>query len=168
MGGARCREKDAERRMQRVREKVVIFQQMISLRFYPCSLFCAFLSCSFTLSVEVKGGLRPSLPLVCADLVRGSEDKWLKVKGPVRTPTKVLHITTRKSPCGEGIIFLLRSFFFHIIFPLHEFVLALLKIVELVSTFSPLKRGRVSSWLNPIMGFYAHYELQCWANEVEI
>ncbi|KAK6918017.1 Ribosomal protein S10 domain [Dillenia turbinata] len=123
---------------------------------------------SFTLSVEVKGGLRPSLPLVCADLVRGSKDKWLKVKGPVRIPTKVLHITTRKSPCGEGIIFLLRSFFFHIIFPLHEFVLALLKIVELVSTFSPLKRGRVSSWLNPIMGFYAHYELQCWANEVEI
>ena len=29
-------------------------------------------------------------------------DKGLKVKGPVRMPTKVLHITTRKSPCGEG------------------------------------------------------------------
>ncbi|KAK4801728.1 hypothetical protein SAY86_022215 [Trapa natans] len=28
--------------------------------------------------------------------------KDLKVKGPVRMPTKVLHITTRKSPCGEG------------------------------------------------------------------
>ncbi|KAL0359020.1 UNVERIFIED_CONTAM: 40S ribosomal protein S20-2 [Sesamum angustifolium] len=26
----------------------------------------------------------------------------LRVKGPVRMPTKVLHITTRKSPCGEG------------------------------------------------------------------
>ncbi len=24
------------------------------------------------------------------------------MKGPVRMPTKVLHITTRKSPCGEG------------------------------------------------------------------
>ena len=28
--------------------------------------------------------------------------KRLRVKGPVRMPTKVLHITTRKSPCGEG------------------------------------------------------------------
>ena len=32
----------------------------------------------------------------------GAKDKSLKVKGPVRIPTKVLHITTRKSPCGEG------------------------------------------------------------------
>ncbi len=42
------------------------------------------------------------LPSVCADLIRGAKDKQLKVKGPVRMPTKVLHITTRKSPCGEG------------------------------------------------------------------
>jgi hypothetical protein len=39
---------------------------------------------------------------VCADLIKGAKDKRLKVKGPVRMPTKVLHITTRKSPCGEG------------------------------------------------------------------
>lgn len=45
------------------------------------------------------------LLLVCADLVRGAKDKHLRVKGPVRMPTKVLHITTRKSPCGEGIPF---------------------------------------------------------------
>ncbi|KAK9756221.1 hypothetical protein RND81_01G081900 [Saponaria officinalis] len=37
-----------------------------------------------------------------ADLIRGAKDKQLKVKGPVRIPTKVLKITTRKSPCGEG------------------------------------------------------------------
>lgn len=44
-----------------------------------------------------------SYPLaVCADLIKGAKDKRLKVKGPVRMPTKVLHITTRKSPCGEG------------------------------------------------------------------
>ncbi|ERN11053.1 hypothetical protein AMTRI_Chr04g181360 [Amborella trichopoda] len=43
-----------------------------------------------------------NLEKVCADLVRGGKDKGLKVKGPVRMPTKVLHITTRKSPCGEG------------------------------------------------------------------
>lgn len=41
-------------------------------------------------------------PTVCADLVRGAKDKRLRVKGPVRMPTKVLNITTRKSPCGEG------------------------------------------------------------------
>ena len=39
---------------------------------------------------------------VCADLVRGAKDKHLKIKGPVRMPTKRLLITTRKSPCGEG------------------------------------------------------------------
>jgi len=44
-----------------------------------------------------------SLEKVCADLIKGAKDqKLLKVKGPVRLPTKVLKITTRKSPCGEG------------------------------------------------------------------
>jgi small subunit ribosomal protein S20e len=35
-------------------------------------------------------------------LIRGAKEKALKVKGPVRMPTKVLKITTRKTPCGEG------------------------------------------------------------------
>nr|ACR78697.1 40S ribosomal protein S20 [Rimicaris exoculata] len=43
-----------------------------------------------------------SLEKVCSDLVRGAKDKQLKVKGPVRMPTKTLRITTRKTPCGEG------------------------------------------------------------------
>ncbi|KAI3801355.1 hypothetical protein L1987_29459 [Smallanthus sonchifolius] len=43
-----------------------------------------------------------NLEKVCSDLIRGAKDKKLRVKGPVRMPTKVLHITTRKSPCGEG------------------------------------------------------------------
>eukprot|EP00899_Mesostigma_viride_P004277 jgi/Mesvir1/13850/Mv15995-RA.1 len=43
-----------------------------------------------------------SLEKVCADLIRGAKEKRLRVKGPVRMPTKVLRITTRKSPCGEG------------------------------------------------------------------
>ena len=43
-----------------------------------------------------------NLEKVCADLVRGAKEKQLRVKGPVRMPTKVLNITTRKSPCGEG------------------------------------------------------------------
>ncbi|KAL3614426.1 Small ribosomal subunit protein uS10y [Castilleja foliolosa] len=43
-----------------------------------------------------------NLEKVCSDLVRGAKEKTLRVKGPVRMPTKVLKITTRKSPCGEG------------------------------------------------------------------
>ena len=39
---------------------------------------------------------------VCETLLAGAKEKRLKVKGPVRLPTKVLRITTRKSPCGEG------------------------------------------------------------------
>ncbi|KAL1749216.1 ribosomal protein S10p/S20e-domain-containing protein [Schizophyllum fasciatum] len=36
------------------------------------------------------------------DLINRAKDKQLRVKGPVRLPTKVLTITTRKTPCGEG------------------------------------------------------------------
>jgi len=35
-------------------------------------------------------------------LIARAKDKDLKVKGPVRLPTKVLKITTRKTPNGEG------------------------------------------------------------------
>ncbi|VVA40378.1 PREDICTED: 40S [Prunus dulcis] len=47
--------------------------------------------------------LTSDILIVCIDLVRGAKDKRLRVKGPVRMPTKILHITTRKSPCGEGM-----------------------------------------------------------------
>jgi small subunit ribosomal protein S20e len=43
-----------------------------------------------------------SLEKVCNDLIHRAKDKELKVKGPVRLPTKTLTITTRKTPCGEG------------------------------------------------------------------
>lgn len=43
-----------------------------------------------------------NLEKVCSDLVHRAKDKQLRVKGPVRLPTKVLRITTRKTPCGEG------------------------------------------------------------------
>jgi small subunit ribosomal protein S20e len=43
-----------------------------------------------------------NLEKVSADLIRGAKDEGVKVKGPSRMPTKVLRITTRKSPCGEG------------------------------------------------------------------
>ncbi|RSH84402.1 40S ribosomal protein S20 [Apiotrichum porosum] len=37
-----------------------------------------------------------------ADLINRAKDRDLRVKGPVRLPTKFLKHTTRKSPCGEG------------------------------------------------------------------
>lgn len=40
--------------------------------------------------------------LVCTRIITSAKDKDIKVKGPVRIPTKVLRITTRKTPCGEG------------------------------------------------------------------
>ncbi|TKC48049.1 hypothetical protein EI555_006330 [Monodon monoceros] len=43
-----------------------------------------------------------SLEKVCANLIRGAKKNNLKVKGPVRMPTKTLRITTRKTPCGKG------------------------------------------------------------------
>lgn len=43
-----------------------------------------------------------SLEKVCTDLIQGAKKQKLRVKGPVRMPTKTLRITTRKTPCGEG------------------------------------------------------------------
>ncbi|KAJ3349997.1 40S ribosomal protein S20 [Allomyces macrogynus ATCC 38327] len=43
-----------------------------------------------------------ALEKVAGDLVKRAKDKDLKVKGPVRLPTKHLSITTRKAPNGEG------------------------------------------------------------------
>eukprot|EP00178_Gracilaria_changii_P015377 TRINITY_DN4303_c0_g1_i1.p1 TRINITY_DN4303_c0_g1~~TRINITY_DN4303_c0_g1_i1.p1 ORF type:complete len:121 (+),score=18.23 TRINITY_DN4303_c0_g1_i1:54-416(+) len=43
-----------------------------------------------------------ALEKVSSDLIRGAKEQNLKVQGPVRMPTKVLKITTRKAPNGEG------------------------------------------------------------------
>ena len=43
-----------------------------------------------------------SLEKVCAELIERAKSKDLRVKGPVRLPTKNLKINTRKTPCGEG------------------------------------------------------------------
>ncbi|PWW80216.1 ribosomal protein S1 [Tuber magnatum] len=43
-----------------------------------------------------------SLEKVTTDLIERAKSKNLRVKGPVRLPTKVLKVTTRKTPCGEG------------------------------------------------------------------
>lgn len=49
----------------------------------------------------------PALEKVCKDLVnkaKSQQDTPVKVKGPMRMPTKTLKIMTMKSPCGEGTI----------------------------------------------------------------
>lgn len=38
----------------------------------------------------------------CAEIVARSKNQGYETRGPVRIPTKILRITTRKSPCGEG------------------------------------------------------------------
>jgi small subunit ribosomal protein S20e len=43
-----------------------------------------------------------SLEKICNNIIEKGKDKNLKVKGPIKIPTKILKITTRKSPCGEG------------------------------------------------------------------
>ncbi|KAI9901976.1 hypothetical protein N3K66_003793 [Trichothecium roseum] len=42
------------------------------------------------------------LERVSTEIIERAKNKDLRVKGPVRLPTKTLKITTRKTPCGEG------------------------------------------------------------------
>lgn len=39
---------------------------------------------------------------VSADLIRGSKDKGLKVRGPIRMPRKILRLVSRQAPSGQG------------------------------------------------------------------
>jgi small subunit ribosomal protein S20e len=43
-----------------------------------------------------------ALEKVCAELKHKAKNMQVKVSGPVRMPTKILRLTVRKSPCGEG------------------------------------------------------------------
>ncbi|KAF2667188.1 ribosomal protein S1 [Microthyrium microscopicum] len=43
-----------------------------------------------------------NLEKVCTELIDRAKTKDLRVKGPVRLPTKNLRISTRKTPNGEG------------------------------------------------------------------
>jgi len=52
--------------------------------------------------ITLTGLKVPALEKTCAELLARSKTKDLRVKGPVRLPTKTLKITTRKTPCGEG------------------------------------------------------------------
>ena len=43
-----------------------------------------------------------NLEKVCAELKKSALKKDLRVSGPVRLPTKILRIVTRKAPSGNG------------------------------------------------------------------
>lgn len=38
----------------------------------------------------------------CSVIISNAKENEFSTRGPIRIPTKRLHITTRKSPCGEG------------------------------------------------------------------
>jgi len=48
-------------------------------------------------SQNVKG-----LESASKQIIERAKEEKLTVRGPVRMPTKILRITTRKTPCGEG------------------------------------------------------------------
>ncbi|EAL68387.1 hypothetical protein ACTFIW_006204 [Dictyostelium discoideum] len=54
------------------------------------------------ISITLTSRNPKSLEKVCADIITLAKNKKVKAKGPIRIPNKVLKITTRKSPCGEG------------------------------------------------------------------
>ena len=39
---------------------------------------------------------------VCSELLNRSKEQQIRIRGPVRLPTRTLKITTRKTPCGNG------------------------------------------------------------------
>ena len=42
------------------------------------------------------------LEAACAEIVSRAKNQSYETTGPVRMPTKMLVITTRKTPCGQG------------------------------------------------------------------
>ena len=52
--------------------------------------------------MTLKGRETKPLEWACSEIVARSKNKGYEIKGPVRIPTKILRVTVRKSPCGEG------------------------------------------------------------------
>ncbi|EFA81372.1 40S ribosomal protein S20 [Heterostelium album PN500] len=54
------------------------------------------------ISITLSSTNPKALERVCSDLIDLAKKKRVRAKGPIRMPNRVLRITTRKSPCGEG------------------------------------------------------------------
>merc|ERR1719456_1201955 len=55
-----------------------------------------------SIRITLTSRFAKNLEDVAKELIERAKTKNLKVKGPIRLPTRTLSITTRKSPCGEG------------------------------------------------------------------
>lgn len=56
----------------------------------------------FITSTDVEALENSKRHLVASKLIQSAKKENLKTYGPVRHPTKILKITTRRSPCGNG------------------------------------------------------------------
>lgn len=52
--------------------------------------------------VTLSGTTSGPVEKACTDISNYAFSKNMKVRGPMRMPTKHLHLTTRKTPCGQG------------------------------------------------------------------
>ena len=52
--------------------------------------------------MTLKGRETKPLEWACNEILVRAKNKGYETRGPVRIPTKILRVTTRKSPCGEG------------------------------------------------------------------
>merc|ERR1712110_1308282 len=52
--------------------------------------------------ITLKGREVKPLEQACSKIVERAKGRGYETRGPVRIPTKILRITCRKSPCGEG------------------------------------------------------------------
>lgn len=52
--------------------------------------------------MTLKGRETKPLEWACSEIVSRAKNRGYEVRGPVRIPTKILRVTCRKSPCGEG------------------------------------------------------------------
>ena len=52
--------------------------------------------------MTLKGREVKPLEQACNEIVTRAKREGYEVKGPVRIPTKILRVTVRQSPCGEG------------------------------------------------------------------
>jgi small subunit ribosomal protein S20e len=50
----------------------------------------------------LKGREVKPLEQACTEITKRAKNRGYESKGPLRIPTKILRVTTRKSPCGEG------------------------------------------------------------------
>ena len=57
-----------------------------------------------TIRIILKSPDVKNLEYVSSNIIALSKEKGFSVKGPRFMPNKILRVTTRKSPCGNGII----------------------------------------------------------------